>query len=133
MNLYAETMQILKKYNISANKNLGQNFLINEDIVSGIIKEADVQKEDLIIEIGPGLGTLTKELLQYAGKVICVELDERMIYANLVGTKLFEILDKEGKIAKFPSMTEEEIENIKKLTQQNDTTLISGNSEVVTK
>ena len=79
MNLYAETMQILKKYNISANKNLGQNFLINEDIVSGIIKEADVQKEDLIIEIGPGLGTLTKELLQYAGKVICVELDRRMI------------------------------------------------------
>ena len=79
MNLYSETIQILKQYNISANKNLGQNFLINEDIVNGIIKAADVKKDDLIIEIGPGLGTLTKELLQNAGKVICIELDKRMI------------------------------------------------------
>ncbi len=79
MNLYSETMQILKQYNISANKNLGQNFLISEDIVNGIIKAAEVQKDDLVIEIGPGLGTLTKELLQNAGKVICIELDKRMI------------------------------------------------------
>lgn len=55
MNLYNETRDILKKYNISANKKLGQNFLIDEDTVNGIIKAADVKKEDLIIEIGPGL------------------------------------------------------------------------------
>lgn len=79
MNLYSETMYILKKYNISANKKLGQNFLINEDIVNGIIDKANVQKDDLIIEIGPGLGTLTNKLLQYSGKVICIELDKRMI------------------------------------------------------
>ncbi len=79
MNLYSETMQILKKYNIFANKSLGQNFLINEDIVNGIIKEADVGKNDLVIEIGPGLGTLTKKLLEHAGRVICIELDKRMI------------------------------------------------------
>lgn len=79
MDLYSETMQILKKYNISANKKLGQNFLIDQNIVDGIIEKAEVGKQDLVIEIGPGLGTLTKELLKTAGKVICVELDERMI------------------------------------------------------
>lgn len=79
MSLYSETMQILKKYNISAAKSLGQNFLINEDVVDKIIEKAEVSKEDLIIEIGPGLGTLTNELLKNAGKVICIELDKRMI------------------------------------------------------
>ena len=79
MNLYNETMSILKKYNISAKKSLGQNFLINDDIVEGIINAAEIKKEDLIIEIGPGLGTLTKRLLDEAGKVICIELDTRMI------------------------------------------------------
>lgn len=79
MELYSETLQILKKYNILANKSLGQNFLIDENIVNRIVQVAEVQKEDLIIEIGPGLGTLTKELLKCAGKVICIELDKRMI------------------------------------------------------
>lgn len=79
MSLYSETLNILKKYNISANKSLGQNFLISEDVVTGIVEKADVSKNDLIIEIGPGLGTLTSELLKKAGKVICVELDKRML------------------------------------------------------
>lgn len=85
MDLYSETMQILKKYNIVANKKLGQNFLIDENIVDGIIEKAEVGGQDLIIEIGPGLGTLTKKLLEHAGKVICVELDERMI--NILNTR----------------------------------------------
>lgn len=79
MDLYSKTLQILRKYNISANKKLGQNFLIDENIVDGIIEKAEVGKQDLVIEIGPGLGTLTEKLLENAGKVICIELDERMI------------------------------------------------------
>ena len=79
MNLYNETKNILKKYNIGAKKSLGQNFLINEEVVEGIADAASIGKEDLIIEIGPGLGTLTKRLLELAGKVICIELDTRMI------------------------------------------------------
>ena len=79
LNLYKETKDILKKYNISANKRLGQNFLIDDETVNGIVKEADIKKEDLIIEIGPGLGTLTRFLLEEAGKVFCIELDTRMI------------------------------------------------------
>lgn len=73
-----DTKFILKKYNIQANKKLGQNFLISDDVINSIIEAADIKKEDLIIEIGPGLGTLTSKLLEYAGKVIGIELDEKM-------------------------------------------------------
>ncbi len=79
MNVLKETKFILDKYHITANKNLGQNFLIDDEAVTGIIDAAKVSKENLIIEIGPGLGTLTKELLEKAGKVICIELDKRMM------------------------------------------------------
>ena len=79
MNVLKETKFIMDKYHITANKNLGQNFLIDDEAVSGIVEAAKVSKEDLIIEIGPGLGTLTKELLEKAGKVVCIELDKRMI------------------------------------------------------
>mgnify|MGYP003295330288 CR=1 FL=1 len=79
MNAFSETKFIMKKYNITANKNYGQNFLIDDDIIAGIVENANVNSEDLIIEIGPGLGTLTAELLKKAGKVISIELDPKMI------------------------------------------------------
>ena len=78
-NAYSETMQILKKYKITANKNLGQNFLINDEVIEKIIEGARVQTDDLVIEIGPGLGTLTSRLLQKAGKVLAIEIDNRMV------------------------------------------------------
>ena len=74
-----ETKFLMKKYGISANKNLGQNFLIDDEIVKKIIQSADITKADMVIEIGPGLGTLTSKLLEVAGKVIAIELDDRMI------------------------------------------------------
>ena len=77
--LLEETKTIMKKYGIKANKDLGQNFLINEEVVENIINSSEISKEDLIIEIGPGLGTLTKELIKRAGKVVCIELDKKMI------------------------------------------------------
>jgi len=79
MNILKETKFIMDKYHIKADKSLGQNFLIDDEAVSGIVDAANISKEDLVIEIGPGLGTLTKELLEKAGKVICIELDKRMI------------------------------------------------------
>lgn len=79
MNILEETKFLLKKYNITANKLLGQNFLIDQEIVNKIVNSAGIDKEDLVIEIGPGLGTLTNELLKKAGKVVCVELDKKMI------------------------------------------------------
>lgn len=79
MSVLKETKFIMEKYNIKADKSLGQNFLIDDEAVTGIIEAASISKDDLVIEIGPGLGTLTKELLARAGKVICIELDKRMI------------------------------------------------------
>ena len=78
-NILEETRFIMKKYNIKANKNLGQNFLINEEVVTNIVECSNIDKQDLVIEIGPGLGTLTKYLLEKAGKVICIELDTKML------------------------------------------------------
>ena len=79
MNLLEETRFIMKQNNIIANKKLGQNFLIDENVVNEIINSAEIESDDLIIEIGPGLGTLTSKLLDKAEKVICIELDSRMV------------------------------------------------------
>ena len=78
-NILEETKSIMKKYGIRANKSLGQNFLISNEVVEKIINASDIKENDLVIEIGPGLGTLTKFLLQKAKKVLCVELDKKMI------------------------------------------------------
>ena len=74
-----DTRFILKKYNIKANKKLGQNFLVDDNVINNAVEAAELSKSSLVIEIGPGLGTLTTKLLEKAGKVIAVELDERMV------------------------------------------------------
>ena len=79
MNILEETKYILNKYKVKANKNLGQNFLVDEQAIRDIIDGAEIDKDDLVIEIGPGLGTLTSFLLEKAKKVICIELDKKMI------------------------------------------------------
>ena len=79
MDILEETRYIMKKYNIKANKSLGQNFLINNEVVENIINSSEISEEDMVIEIGPGLGTLTKYLLEKSGKVLCIELDNKMI------------------------------------------------------
>ena len=78
-NILDETRYLMKKYKIKANKSLGQNFLINSEVVENIVNCSEITNEDMVIEIGPGLGTLTKYLLDKAGKVLCVELDSKMI------------------------------------------------------
>lgn len=78
-NILEETKFIMKKYGIKANKSLGQNFLINDEVVENIVNSSEITQENMVIEIGPGLGTLTKYLLEKAGKVLCIELDTRMI------------------------------------------------------
>ena len=99
MNIYEETQMILHKYKIQANKSLGQNFLIDDDVVEKIICSASISKEDLIIEIGPGLGVLTNRLLEEANNVIAVELDKRMIsilqdrFYNNINNKVVNKLD----------------------------------------
>lgn len=79
MNVYEETQFILHKYKIQADKSLGQNFLINDNVIEEIIHSSNISKNDLIIEIGPGLGVLTNRLLEESNNVIAVELDKRMV------------------------------------------------------
>ena len=79
MNLLEETKFIMKKYNIKANKDLGQNFLIDNNVIQDIVDGAEIEKDDLVIEIGPGIGSMTSYLLEKAKKVICIELDKKMI------------------------------------------------------
>ena len=69
MSIIKETEFIMKKYHIKADKSLGQNFLVDDDAINDIVDSANISKDDLVIEIGPGLGTLTKELLERAGKL----------------------------------------------------------------
>ena len=97
-NLYEETKFIIKKYNVSANKNLGQNFLIDQDVIDAIINASEISADDLIIEIGPGLGTLTKFLIEKAGNVIAVELDKKMVQIlndRFINNDNFEIINED--------------------------------------
>lgn len=79
MSVYEETQAILNTYKIQANKSLGQNFLIDDRVIEKIIEASNIEKEDLIIEIGPGLGVLTERLLKKSNNVVVIELDKKMI------------------------------------------------------
>lgn len=79
MSVYEETQAILNTYKIQANKSLGQNFLIDDCVIEKIIEASNIEKEDLIIEIGPGLGVLTERLLKKSNNVVVIELDKKMI------------------------------------------------------
>ena len=63
------TIEILKKYNFTFQKKFGQNFLIDTHVLDKIIAAAEITKDDFVLEIGPGIGTMTQYLAQAAGKV----------------------------------------------------------------
>ena len=74
-----ETFKILDKYGLIAKKGYGQNFIINYETIKNIVKGSRITDKTLVIEIGPGLGALTQELLNVSKKVIAVEIDKKMI------------------------------------------------------
>ena len=73
------TESIVKKYGFRFSKALGQNFLIDTSVLQDIVNSAEIDKGDVIIEIGPGVGTLTRELLKSAKMVYAIELDMNLI------------------------------------------------------
>ena len=75
----SKTSEILNKFGLTAQKRYGQNFLIDSNILEKIVASAGITKEDTVLEIGPGIGTLTQHLAEAAKKVICVEIDKNMI------------------------------------------------------
>jgi 16S rRNA (adenine1518-N6/adenine1519-N6)-dimethyltransferase len=76
--LLTKTQKLLRQSGLHARKGLGQNFLIDEDVLNQIISTAGLSAEDLVIEVGPGLGVLTEELAKYAGRVVAIELDDNL-------------------------------------------------------
>ncbi|MGN0428296.1 MAG: 16S rRNA (adenine(1518)-N(6)/adenine(1519)-N(6))-dimethyltransferase RsmA [Agathobacter sp.] len=73
------TIEVLQKYNFNFQKKFGQNFLIDTRILEGIIQAACVTKEDFVLEIGPGIGTMTQYLCEHAREVVAVEIDQNLI------------------------------------------------------
>lgn len=117
-NIYEETKFLMKKYNLTANKKLGQNFLVDSEAINSIVASANLTKKDMVIEIGPGLGTLTSMLIEKAGKVIAIELDDRMI--KILGDRFllydnFELINEDVLKVDLSSLIEKnsEFENVK--------------------
>ena len=79
MNTLNKTKSIMNRFDIRANKRYGQNFLVDDNILEQIVRASGVTKEDLVIEIGPGLGNLTEYLLDNAKYALLVEIDPKMI------------------------------------------------------
>lgn len=75
----AQLKALLHQYGITARKSLGQHFLIDESVLEQIVSAAELNPEDIVIEVGPGLGTLTKQLAEHVAKVIAVELDSKLV------------------------------------------------------
>lgn len=75
----SNTIEVLRKYNFNFQKKFGQNFLIDPHVLEKIIDAAQITKEDCIVEIGPGIGTMTQYLAESAGRVVAVEIDKALI------------------------------------------------------
>ena len=73
------TIEVLQKYNFNFQKKFGQNFLIDPHVLDKIIGAAEITKEDCVLEIGPGIGTMTQYLAEHAREVIAVEIDKNLI------------------------------------------------------
>lgn len=73
------TIEILKKFDVHFQKKFGQNFLIDSHVLDKIIRAADISKEDGVLEVGPGIGTMTQYLCENAGRVLCVEIDKALL------------------------------------------------------
>ena len=73
------TIEVIQKYEFKFQKKFGQNFLIDTHVLDKIIRAANITKDDMVLEIGPGIGTMTQYLAEAAGKVIAVEIDKNLI------------------------------------------------------
>lgn len=75
----SNTIEVLKKYNFSFQKKFGQNFLIDTHVLETIIEESEITPEDCVLEIGPGIGTMTQYLAENSKNVVAVEIDKALI------------------------------------------------------
>lgn len=91
MNLLQQTLDLCKMYNIKPERSKGQNFLIEEDVYNKIVESAEINKDETVLEVGPGLGFLTFKLAKKAKKVLAVEVDEKIasfLQTLIIGNKV---------------------------------------------
>ncbi|MEI7792608.1 MAG: 16S rRNA (adenine(1518)-N(6)/adenine(1519)-N(6))-dimethyltransferase RsmA [Candidatus Berkelbacteria bacterium] len=90
----SQLLDYLKANNLWAKHGLGQNFLVNKEVLNSIVESADIDPDDLIIEVGPGLGTLTQELVAKAEKVIGIEKDEKLagLLPGFIGNEKLDVV-----------------------------------------
>lgn len=103
------TSHILKTFGLRASKRLGQNFLISSAIVNGIVRAAEIEKGDRVLEIGPGIGTLTQGLLEAGALVTAVELDKKLpavLAETLAGYKGFKLVQGDILKTNIPELME---------------------------
>lgn len=106
-----KTQELVKKYNFKFSKSLGQNFLIDDSVLNDIVEGAEVNEKDFIIEIGPGVGTLTAKLLMKAKRVTSIELDNDLIpilHEELGEHENFNLIHKDALKVDFNSLIGEE-------------------------
>lgn len=90
------TRDAMKKFDIRASKKYGQNFLIDPGVLGKIVEVSAIDKDSMVLEIGPGLGTMTKQLCERAGKVLAIEIDKDLIKAlsiNMSGYDNFKLIN----------------------------------------
>ncbi|MDO5541353.1 MAG: 16S rRNA (adenine(1518)-N(6)/adenine(1519)-N(6))-dimethyltransferase RsmA [Eubacteriales bacterium] len=105
-----KTIEIIQKYEFAFQKKFGQNFLIDGHVLNKIIDAADITKEDFVLEIGPGIGTMTQYLAEAAGHVLAVEIDKMLIpilQETLAGYNNVEILNADILQVDIGSLVEE--------------------------
>lgn len=116
--------QIIKEHHFSVQKKYGQNFLVDANILEGIVAAAGVTKEDTVLEIGPGMGSLTQYLLEAAGHVIAVEVDKMLIPILEENLKAYDNLTLiHGDILKLD--LKEILREEKALTEKEETSAVS--------
>lgn len=118
MNLcdYSQVKKLLESYDFRFSKSLGQNFIINESVCPRMAEMSGIDENSGVIEIGPGIGVLTKELCERAKKVVCIELDTRLI--PLLGVTLadydnVEIINADVLKTDLHALIEEKFEGMK--------------------
>ena len=107
---------LLVKYNFKCSRSLGQNFLIDQNICHKIVKMAQITNKDGVLEIGPGVGILTREIAKTAKKVVTVEIDKKLmpiLEETLVGYKNIKVINEDILKLKLDEVIEKEFENQK--------------------
>jgi len=92
------TKELVEKYNFKFTKSLGQNFLTDYTVLEDIVEGANITENDYVIEIGPGVGTLTRELLKRAKRVTSIELDSRLIPKDALKVNYRELIGEEKSV-----------------------------------